>query len=415
MGRRFTVAVACWGMLLAGAGAAAQEACEGCYALLIWPDTQHATERANQPAGGESLRAVTRYACDQRASWVEPGTGKTMPIQMVVHLGDLVQAGWAGPGRPDGVAERQWRQIDRAFDTLDTCGMPYLVVLGNHDGDQQRSKFATHAQLTDGFNHWFAAPCMEDDGLACADDAPRARSVWQAGRCLAPPDCELPRQWYLGNGPDIAPLSRKVGPGNPGPARPQAGRHRAGLVGTPDGGQMLILGLDYGLDWGLPAPSVDDLAWVEALLGKYPDTPTILVHHTFGNDGRGGLGALVSSRAGNAAANAWARLVAPNPQIAMTLTGHWIGTRAHNATQATGNPTRAVHRLFRNFQSNNTFGWVAMLVFDPRAGELRVRSVQIVNEGDGAPKIGAMDIQCMKKDPRGPHCPTTLSWPPRLP
>jgi len=416
--RKAAIIVAAWPCIaLAAASASGEGSCPDCFAVLVMPDTQHYTETSAQPVGGRTLRAITRFACEQRAAWNEPGTDHTMPIRMLVHLGDLVQNAWAGAGRPGGVAERQWQRVDAAFDTLDGCGLPYLVVLGNHDGDQQRGRFATHTQRTDGFDRWFGAPCMEDGALPCAADAPAPRPAWLRGRCLHPPDCVLPEYWYLGNGSDIAPRSRHVGHGNPGPEAARPGRHRAGLIATPAGGRMLVIGLDYGLDWGLPAPAGDDLAWVERLFDRFPATPTILVHHTFGNDGHGGLGTLVSSRGEGAARDAWQRLVVPHPQVAMTLTGHWLKPKAHDQTRIVGDPPRAVHSLFRNFQSNQHFGWITMLVFDPARGELRVRSHRIApGEGDDPPTIAAHDFLCPPDAaPGDAHCATVLSWPPRVP
>ena len=71
--------------------------CQDCFAVVVLPDTQLYTHLTRQPRGEAHLDLITRWICEQRSSWVEPSTGKEMPIAMVIHLGDLVQTGdrWA--------------------------------------------------------------------------------------------------------------------------------------------------------------------------------------------------------------------------------------------------------------------------------------------------------------------------------
>ena len=124
--------------------------CADCFAVVIMPDTQYYTVRENQPAGAAHLDLVTRYVCQHARSWKEPSTGKTMPISMVLQLGDLVQHG--DFNEPDAPPLTEWTRVDAAFDNLDGCAppVPYLVTSGNHDlggGEYQG--------LSRGFNTFF--------------------------------------------------------------------------------------------------------------------------------------------------------------------------------------------------------------------------------------------------------------------
>ena len=78
------------------------------------------------------LNAVYEALVSARTAWVEPSTGKVMPILMVLQLGDIVQTG----------LDPEWQMADAAFANLELCvpEVPYVVALGNHglghiDGD----------------------------------------------------------------------------------------------------------------------------------------------------------------------------------------------------------------------------------------------------------------------------------------
>ena len=55
-------------------------ACPECFAVFVMPDTQLYTFLNRQPEGAAHFDLLTRYICDNAAGWVEPSTGKQMPI-----------------------------------------------------------------------------------------------------------------------------------------------------------------------------------------------------------------------------------------------------------------------------------------------------------------------------------------------
>jgi hypothetical protein len=102
-------------------------ACPHCFAVAVMPDTQNYTDLAHQPQGAAHLDLVTRYLCRERTSWVEPRTGKQMPISMVIQLGDLVQSGDLTEAVSGPLAE--WVRLDAAFDNLGACALGFHTSL----------------------------------------------------------------------------------------------------------------------------------------------------------------------------------------------------------------------------------------------------------------------------------------------
>ena len=98
--------------------------CPECFAVMLWPDTQDYTRSGVQPTGGDHFELMGRWACEFKDSFVEPSTGKEMPIVFVQGLGDIVLT-W-------NIAT-QFAIADAAYAHLDACGIPYLAIAGNHD------------------------------------------------------------------------------------------------------------------------------------------------------------------------------------------------------------------------------------------------------------------------------------------
>ena len=225
------------------------EPCPDCFAVFVMPDTQSYVDDGLQPAGGNHIDLVTRYICENRSAWVEPSTGKTMPIVMVVQLGDLVQ---------NAPYESEWQRIAAAFDNLDECtpNVPYIVTNGNHDLDN----FLYHRPSTY-YGSYFSADRWTSRGHGCSG----------LGSC----DFEA-GQYFLGVGDTIAAGSRNhVDPdGRPsGPAQDEVGRHRAAMIRTPAGEPFLFLGLEQAFDFPPALPGQegiegDDSAWPRQVSSK---------------------------------------------------------------------------------------------------------------------------------------------------
>lgn len=372
-------------------------ACPDCFAVFVMPDTQNYTRLSTQPAGANHLDLVTRYICQQRTAWTEPSTGKQMPILMVIQLGDIVDHGDLEEAEAGPLAE--WKRASAAFDNLDSCRpvVPYLVTNGNHDslpGDYEKP--------TEGYDTYFGADRWESKGYGCAalDDCD-----WRAG------------EWFLGSGDEIAAGSRNnVGEGSRGPAEAQQGRHRAGMIRSPNGKPFLFLGLEMALDFPPAAPGFqdvegDDTQWVKELLALYHDVPTIVFHHslfwafdppdtrlrwgpqTWHSDSirepldPGVVPGAPELGTDRGMKDLFDHLLAPYSQVRFIFTGHVFRptTQADYTIPRAGGPP--VWGMMRNYQlidlglpggkDNYGVGWNVISVFDPDAGQVRIRSYRI--------------------------------------
>lgn len=363
-------------------------ACQNCFAVFVMPDTQHYTETAKQPAGGNHLNLMMQYICDHRTAWTEPTTGKTMPILMVVQLGDLVQRALNAP---------EWQRISAAFDMLDACtpNVPYIVTNGNHDVDTH-----DYEQVSDLYTANFGPDRWTSQGYGCdaIDDCD-----WDAG------------QYFIGGGDPIPALSRNlVGDGDPGPPSAQGGRHRAAMIRTPTGSPFLFLGIEMAFDFPPVAPGSegvegDDSAWPRQILESNLDVPSLAFHHsmlwTFGSgDPRLRWGPetwhsdSISDPVGDftndpdnfalagGMEDLYLLLIEPYPQVRFLFTGH-VGNPYHQADYtiprpAGGPPTWAFLRDYQKFGLAGQpdaygAGWNVIAAFDPDAEQVRVRSYRI--------------------------------------
>ncbi len=104
------------------------------FTMVMLPDTQTYTARRPQ-------------IMEAQIDWITANR-VTENIVYVGHLGDLkdvgacVNATLAWPS-PDGssATSTEWQIVRRAFDELDTAGIPYGVTPGNHDFDQRNGSF----------------------------------------------------------------------------------------------------------------------------------------------------------------------------------------------------------------------------------------------------------------------------------
>ena len=360
-------------------------ACPNCFAVAVMPDTQFYTDAGHQPHGAAHLDLVTRYLCRESSGWVEPGTGKQMPILMVIQLGDLVQNADKTEG---GVPLAEWRRVDSAFDHLDACipRMPFLVTTGNHD-----VPLYGYERETRGYQHYFGVERWRE--VACADPA------------SCDPDAG---EWFIGGGDPIAARSRNnVGDGSPGPATAVQGRHRAGVIRAPNGQRFLFLGLELAFDFPPAAPGFesvegDDAAWPRQVMQSYAGVPTIVFHHSMFLSGPPLTPSVVFGpetwRADSlppapiGMKAIWDELIEPNSQVLLFFAGHVLKPSPqgdYTIARADGAPP--VHGFLRNFQGVRVpgtkgfsqvygAGWNLIAVFDPDAGQIRVRSYRIDDE-----------------------------------
>ncbi len=376
--------------------------CPNCFAVFAVPDTQVYTADDFQPEGGAHFDLIMRWVCAHAASWTEPATGKQMPILITLGLGDIVQG---------SLKVSQWAMADAAHDVLDACGMPYIAVMGNHDIPGTRNIYHGAASL---WNTHF--------GLA------RYSSYF----CTDELDCDLDAgNWFIGTSqPLIGANSRNNADLDPGPPAAEDGRHRLAIVAAPNGQKWLFMGLDLDLDFPpLDPGNTDDIAWLNTVFDAYPGVHTVVVHHAIIESNVGDLygnifGGDSSEAAGGVGVAIWNEIMAPNPQVLMSFNGHFTALGARENLRVETNDAGDTTWLYiANYQGDPQVpssygdggqvakgdGWNVITVFDPDAGEIRIRSYRIEDTDDdgthdGVPQTTAL-LDMDFEDP-----PITLSY-----
>jgi hypothetical protein len=395
------------------------------------PDTQFYSHLSTQPAGANHLDLVTRYICQHRLAWTEPTTGKTMPILMVIQLGDLVQSADGAEAVAGPFAE--WHRVSAAFENLDDCDphVPYVVTSGNHELDD-----FNYFRPSIGYQTFFGPSRWVENGVACNSLA----------------DCDLDSgQYFLGAGDTIVARSRNNDVALPGPLTDHIGRHRAGIIRTPDGQRMLFLGLEQAFDFppafpGFEGIEGDDSAWPKQVLALYHDVPTVVFHHSMlwmfpPPDTRLRWGPETwASDSISPPAYYWEHpdfgteggmkdlyelLIEPYPQVKFLFTGH-VYNPNHQADYTIDRSSGPVWAFLRNYQlidqglAGNAdrygVGWNVVAAFDPDAREVRVRSYRIDDvENYAVPPVSYAHVgapaptECLQTDQNG-VAERVISW-----
>ena len=352
--------------------------CPDCAAIMIVGDTQNYANLGPSGSGGanpeaaEHFKLLFRWACKYKDGWTETRTGYTMPIIMVVGLGDIVDV--------QSEAD-QWTLADAAYDNLDACLLPYIAIVGNHDVSGNAN---------------YATPAINFD----ADFGPARYSAYA---CATPTACDTDAgEWFVGAGDDITTNMRNNEDGVNGPDCSSGGcdgRHRIALVRGPSGHRFLFLGLDIAFDWSTRVVgNRDDTAFPISILDAYSGIHTFVFSH-MSIKGDGALGA--ECHGGDDCVNAdtytdgmghaiWNILVLPYPEIVAVFGGHFTGTSGGFTARGFNTAGDIVQRWMRNYQSTTSYGdssvvgqkdgWIDMFVLDPMNDELRMRSYRIDDE-----------------------------------
>ncbi len=115
--------VSCWMAVFAGKSAIAGElppAPEGCFSLVVIPDTQHYRGRGTK-RGGEDAEPLSNKVFDGWTDWIAANLDRQR-IVFVSHVGDIV----------DINNREQWALARRCMDKLHGR-VPYGISVGNHD------------------------------------------------------------------------------------------------------------------------------------------------------------------------------------------------------------------------------------------------------------------------------------------
>ncbi len=269
-------------------GAASSRAYEA-FTIVALPDTQNYVDSAtNAPL----FTQQTQWIADEFSG------ANTRNIQFVTHLGDLVST---------GSDLTQWGRADASLSVLDSAGIPYGVLPGNHDLNDTGNK---NTGTVNYVNHFGPTRFAGDAWYGGAD--PSGNNSYQTFRAGGYEFIHLSLEW------------------RPADNRPQR----------------------------TPSP----IAWAQSVLDANPGTPVILSTHEYIDDNPAGRGA-----AGDAL---WEQLIDSNDQIFLVLNGHNHGAGGLNdgeyhqvSTNAGGN---AVYEVLQNYQDypNGGDGWLRLIEFD---------------------------------------------------
>lgn len=257
----------------------------------------------------------------QLASWVVDNAGDRK-ISFATHTGDLVQ-NWVDPDQSEARARTEFERASAIQAILDDAGVPNSVLPGNHD-----SKRGVSYDL---FNEYF------------------------------PPSRYKGTDWYGGS---IAP-----------------GDNSANFsTFAQEGTRFLMLSLPY-------AYGEREIAWAEGIVTSHPDYNVIVSTHehvmpkTLDEQAHRSTGSRWVSRGGEL----WDRVVAPNRNVIVVLSGHFHGIGQLVTENAGGLEGHTVVELLADYQEFRTHtgeratGFFRMLQLDLDGGAIAVdtRSVRL--------------------------------------
>jgi hypothetical protein len=287
--------------LAAGGGLVqpAQAAAVTSFALAVLPDTQFYSRYATTDEGQQFQARYGSTPFAAQTGWIA-SNATAYNIPFVIHLGDVVDQ----VGKPN-----QWRVADDAMKLLETAGVPYSILAGNHD------------VLADYDYH---VPNDQNTGT-------------DAQRNLA---AEPYLQWF--------PQSRA--------ARQSTFRERDGSgfheyhVFTAHGVQFMVLSLSWRV-------SNAGIAWARDVIRRNPTLPVILSNHQLLNIAPDGI----SPSETDYGKMLWDRLIVDNDQIFMTLNGHHHGAAYLKKFNQYGNE---VHEMVVDYQMDYQGGNAMMRLYE---------------------------------------------------
>ncbi|QAY73702.1 hypothetical protein ET445_10440 [Agromyces protaetiae] len=236
-------------------------------------------------------------------------------IAFATHTGDLVQ-NWVDPDQSEPLARREYETASRMQAVLDDAGVPNSVLPGNHD-----TKRGTSPAL---FNEYF------------------------------PPSRYADEPWYGGSiGPDDQTANFSL----------------FEQAGAP----FLMLSLPY-------AYGEREIAWAEEVVAAHPDRNVIVSthEHVTPKELEAPAQRSTSSRWLSRADELWARVIAPNRNVVVVLSGHFHGLGAITTEDAGGLPGHTVVEMVADYQEFRTHegvratGFQRLLQFDLAGGAIAV-------------------------------------------
>ncbi len=257
----------------------------------------------------------------QLASWLADSAAERK-IAFAAHTGDLVQ-NWVDPDQNEQRARTEFDRASRVQSILDDAGVPNSVLPGNHDNKR--------GVTNDLFNEYF------------------------------PPSRYEATSWYGGS---IAP-----------------GDNSANFsTFEAAGAKFLVLSLPY-------AYGEDYLAFAEQVVTGHPDHNVVIATHEHVSPKTLEQPALRSSNSRwvSRASELWERVIAPNRNVVVVLSGHFHGIGQIVTENAGGIEGHTVTELLADYQEFRTHsgeratGFFRMLQVDIDGGAIAVdtRSVRL--------------------------------------
>ncbi len=132
-----------------------------------------------------------------------------------------------------------------------------------------------------------------------------------------------------------------------------------------------------GMEWEATDASI---AWAQGVINANPNIPIILSTHEYLNSS--GRTTSPLDPAGNSGNGIFQKLVSPNPQIFLVLSGHTGAVRHQTSTDAAGLPVLETVSDFEG-RANGGDGWMQLFHFYPDLNKISVSSY--------SPKLGQFD------------------------
>jgi hypothetical protein len=303
------------------------------FSIVLLPDTQYYTEKLpDDPDNTYYLQA--QWIIDHQAA---------DNILMAVHLGDIT----------DNNTSSEWSIASQAHAMLDSAGVPYSVVPGNHD-------------YKDG-SDWGRGETQHDDWFGEHRFAGRP---WWGGSY----EGSTTSSWVTFEAGDLS---------------------------------FLVLSLEY-------APRKDQLCWADEVIAAHPDHRVIIATHCYLTRGGGYATSCPSddyTATGSDGETIWDELASRHSNVMMVVSGHIGGSEHVIGTGNNGNP---VHQLLVDYQFEGTCsagsaasctdhcrtgsytgnGWLRKLTFDARAGLVYAETPTVLDGDAGTFPGGAPALFC---------------------
>ncbi len=282
------------------------------FSLVVLPDTQYYSK---------SYPSIYK----DQASWIV-GHRDSENIQFVLHMGDIT----------DQNTTAQWSAASQAHSVLDSAGIPYSVLPGNHDMPSQDGVLSRDTSL---YNTYFG------------------------------PSRFTGRSWYGGN---------------------FQGRNENNYNLFELGSlKFLVVNLEF-------APRKDALCWANDLVDRYPDRRVIIATHCYQTSASAGSTTPGGHRTdcgtgynivGSGGDDVWRELVRRHNNVFMVLSGH-VGDSEHRVRTGPSSG-HVVHEILTDYQFERAGGsgalsgngWLRLLRFQPSANRVDVASQTVVQPG----------------------------------